>query len=132
MRNSSMNHLLQKGLSWFNRSRPQPSQVAEFRLFLGVLEVGRLRWDGTRWGFTYTQEFAEQDLYAPITDFPDMNRSYFSEDLWPFFALRIPSRTQEAVKRWLRDQNQTEIDDVSMLQRFGIRTATNPFILQPA
>lgn len=126
-----MTRLLQKGLTWFDRNRPQPSRIAEFRLFLDNLEVGCLRWDGIKWAFTYSEEFTRQNRLAPITDFPDTNRSYVSKDLWPFFALRIPSQAQEAVKQWMSKQDSSKVDDVTMLQRFGGRTATNPFVLQP-
>lgn len=127
-----MKRLLQQANFRPSGNRQSPAQNAEFQLLLKNLEVGRLRWDGLKWMFTYSEEFMSQDRLAPITDFPDTNRSYVSKELWPFFALRIPSQAQEAVKQWMSKQDSSNVDDVTMLQRFGGRTATNPLVLKPS
>jgi hypothetical protein len=57
---------------------------------------------------------------------------YISEDLWPFFALRIPSGAQNAVQEFLREQHLENADEVTMLKKFGRRSVANPFELQSA
>lgn len=110
-------------------SEPAHVQVA-FELSLGKLRVGTLRREGNEWVFNYSDEFSRQRKVAPIVDFPMVGREYRSKELWPFFALRIPSVTQATVQRFLRHRGQTEADTSDLMRQFGRRSIANPFVLE--
>ncbi|MEQ2007488.1 MAG: HipA N-terminal domain-containing protein [Limisphaerales bacterium] len=111
----------------------EPVQVhVAFELTLGALRVGTLRREGEEWVFTYSDEFGRQRKIAPIVDFPMVGREYRSKELWPFFALRIPSVTQVHVQRFLRHQGRSEADAADMMRQFGRRSIANPFVLETA
>ena len=103
-----------------------------FRLMLGNLHVGTLERRDHVWHFAYTDAFrARTDLRA-IANFPDVARTYESETLWPFFALRIPNVDSEAVRRVAEHDRVDVTSEVEMLRRFGRKTIANPFALEPA
>lgn len=124
---------LKKGFEWLKGIKPGSSEPVSFILMLGQLEVGCLEIIDNKWQFTYSEAFQKQQEFSPITDFPDKGRSYTSEDLWPFFALRIPSLAQPRVKEWAKAQECEEaVTEANLLKRFGRETAANPFVLNPA
>lgn len=103
-----------------------------FVLTLDSLKVGFLRYGENQWYFEYSEAFKKQTKVLPIMDFPNVDRKYVSTDLWPFFALRIPSAAQLAVQEFLRERHLDNADEVTMLKKFGRRSVANPFELQPA
>jgi HipA-like protein len=111
---------------------PLHQRIREFRLSLGVLHVGTLHREGDGWVFNYSASFARQRMVAPIVNFPVVGREYRSKELWPFFALRIPSVTQANVQAFLRRQGRTEADAADLMQEFGRRSIANPFVLETA
>lgn len=124
---------LKKGFEWLKGIKPRSSEPVSFILMLGQLEVGRLEIIEGKWQFSYSEAFQKQQEFSAITDFPNKNRDYTSEDLWPFFALRIPSLAQPRVKAWAKAQGSEEaVTEATLLKRFGRETAANPFVLNPA
>jgi HipA-like protein len=123
---------LYRRFNWL-RDVNEPVQVRVcFELYLGSLHVGTLSREGDEWVFSYSDAFARQRIVAPIVDFPAVGREYRSKELWPFFALRIPSVTQANVQAFLRQQGRTEADAADMMQHFGRRSIANPFVLETA
>ncbi|MBL9181082.1 MAG: HipA N-terminal domain-containing protein [Verrucomicrobiaceae bacterium] len=123
---------LYRRFNWL-RDVSEPAQVqVAFELRLGDLHVGTLLRDGDEWVFNYSAPFARQRMVAPIVDFPVVGREYRSKELWPFFALRIPSVTQANVQAFLRRQGRTEADAADLMQEFGRRSIANPFVLETA
>jgi len=123
---------LYRRFNWL-RGVSEPAQVqVAFELSLGSLRVGTLRREGEEWVFNYSEEFGRQQKIAPIVDFPMVGREYRSKQLWPFFALRIPSVTQAHVQRFLRHQGRSEPDAADMMRQFGRRSIANPFVLETA
>ena len=55
---------------------------------------------------------------------------YASEELWPFFASRIPSIAQLERKVKIADSELSDRNEVNLLRKYGHRTITNPFVLQ--
>ena len=102
-----------------------------FHLFLGDLEVGTLRMDGAEWIFSYSEAFRNQSKVAPIIDFPHVDQEYRSNQLWPFFALRVPSLAQTNVREYLA-KTKKEPDDARLMREFGRRSVANPFVLEPS
>ena len=124
---------LYRRFNWLqNISEPSVEDKVSFELKLGALHVGTLTREAQEWVFAYSDAFARQRQVAPLVDFPMVGRVYRSEDLWPFFALRIPSTTQASVQAFLREQGETKAQAVEMIQKFGRRSISNPFVLTPA
>ncbi len=106
-------------------------ETARFELRYGNLVMGRLWLEEGEWHFAYTDAFRAQDKVKPIIDFPNPERHYRSKELWPFFAVRIPSLEQPAVQRAIREKNLDEHNQVELLRAFGKTTVSDPFILEP-
>ena len=94
-----------------------------FKLTYRDLEVGTLNLKAGEWTFLYSKAFKNQDKIKPLLDFPDVNKKYVSEELYPFFSQRIPGIGQNVRK----NENLNEVD---LLKKFGKNTITNPFTLQ--
>lgn len=110
--------------------RPSEDIVVTFALHYGDLQVGRLKFEGGKWEFRYAEAFRSQTELRPLTNFPDLDRVYVDADLWPFFAQRIPSLQQPAVKKFMAKRGLKEVDQVTLLRCFGKRTVANPFELK--
>lgn len=104
----------------------------EFILAYNAMHIGTLTYFQGEWTFEYSVMFKNQDRIKPLTDFPDKNKTYKSEELWPFFASRIPSVKRPSIKDILQKENISQDNVVKLLERFGKQTATNPFHLKVA
>jgi len=111
---------------------PPESTTTVFLLQFGDLTIGRLSAQAGKWIFEYTDEFRKQTELRPIVAFPDLNRRYESPELWPFFAMRVPSLKQTAVQNVIEHDRIDSNDEVELLKRFGRKTVSNPFVLQEA
>ncbi|HNP17991.1 MAG TPA: HipA N-terminal domain-containing protein [Fulvivirga sp.] len=107
----------------------EKNKEASFKLMLDDMEVGRLSYKEPHWMFVYTEEFKENHGIKPLATFPDINKKYKSEELWPFFSSRIPSLARTKVKNAILEEGIKENDLLALLNRFGKRTITNPFEL---
>jgi len=105
-------------------------EQVEFLLFLSNLLVGKLSVIEGRWQFKYSDEFKLKTELRPLVEFPDLDRVYENDELWQFFASRIPSTEQPDVETVLESENIAEDDLIALLKRFGKRTITNPFELK--
>jgi len=125
--------LLQRKLyDWISgvEALPVEEKIA-FRVLLGTQEIGILRADKGEWVFIYSDAFRRQADLKPIVDFPATDKEYRSRTLWPFFALRIPSPEQPAVREFIRNQPNEKVDEGILLKEFGGRSIANPFRLVP-
>jgi HipA-like protein len=93
--------------------------------------IGYLALEHGQWRFAYAPSFQRQSEIRPIVDFPDLNRVYHSDRLWPFFEHRIPSAAQPQIRRMMEDAGLDERDAVQLLTKFGRRSITNPLALSP-
>ncbi len=100
-----------------------------FILALDSLVVGELILENGKWCFTYSTHFKMQDKVKPLTEFPDVNKRYVSEELYPFFAHRIPGLGQPKIKKILKKEKIDETNEAKLLERFGKEVITNPFTL---
>jgi HipA-like protein len=117
---------------WLNlgeKVQAPPGVRATFLLTYDELPVGTLSVQDGMWRFAYSDEFKQSDL-RPIVEFPDVNRVYEREDLWQFFAMRIPSPEQPEVEQIIKQERINGDDAVTLLKRFGRRTIANPFQLE--
>jgi len=100
-----------------------------FQLKYGKQLIGILSYENNQWTFKYSDEFREEKELNPIIDFPDTAKVYTNEQLWPFFASRIPSLTQPFQLKKIHKANIKQDDSVGLLRLFGNETITNPFRL---
>lgn len=103
--------------------------TAEFELTYKKLLIGSLQLSNGIWLFAYSTEFKAQNKITAITDFPDTNKIYQSNILFPFFASRIPSLQRLAIQKIVAKNITT--DEVSLLKMFGKQSITNPYQLMP-
>lgn len=102
---------------------------AIFKLLLREVEVGTLRASGGKWIFEYSDVFRKRSDLRPLVQFPDKAQIYSSEELWPFFGMRIPSLKQPSIAKIVDAEHIQSDDRVALLRRFGRRTISNPFQL---
>ena len=102
----------------------------EFLLKYHKVIIGILKYSDGLWSFKYTDDFKGMKI-KPITDFPDTEKEYTSEQLWPFFAARIPALNQPYIYKRINKANINKNDSVELLKLFGQKTITNPVILNP-
>ena len=105
-------------------------EQAKFILTVDNIEVGVLHSQDGEWVFKYTEEFKKHtDEYKLIVGFPDVNKEYRSDTLWPFFRIRIPGLKQPAVKEILEKERIDKENEAALLVRFGRKTIANPYEL---
>lgn len=107
----------------------EPGRKAAFHVLYGGTEVGTLELAEGFWKFRYSDEFRKDNHLRAITEFPNPSREYVSPELWPFFAMRIPSLKQAEIKAIVEREHIDEHDEATLLRRFGRRTVSNPFEL---
>jgi HipA-like protein len=127
-----------KLFSWFNKNNDaleeqivQPNnQSAKFILSFDNINIGSLSWKDDVWYFKYADEFKNHSSeYNRIVGFPDLDKTYQSEILWPFFQVRIPGLKQPAIREILLKEKIDKSNEVALLKRFGRKTIANPYEL---
>ncbi|MBR5957425.1 MAG: hypothetical protein IKZ99_03595 [Salinivirgaceae bacterium] len=94
-----------------------------FDLMLGVLPVGVLSYDDGIWKFFYSDEYKSQNKYEPLVNFPNLEQIYTSDQLWPFFASRLPGLSE------LKEKEKESMDMLTLLKKYGQHVITNPYKL---
>jgi HipA-like protein len=123
---------MDKAKEWLGFARTVkalPEAHAKFLLTYDHLLIGTLTVEDGIWKFEYSDKFKLADELRPIVEFPDLNKIYENEELWQFFASRIPSTEQPEVEEILKREHVDEDDAVGLLKLFGRRTIANPFEL---
>lgn len=105
---------------------------AEFKLTYRKLEIGTLSLKDGKWTFMYSEAFKAQDKIKPLTDFPNLDKVYTSEDLYPFFLSRIPGSGQTKFQETIKRENIDPDNEAELLKRFGRQTIANSFVLRSA
>lgn len=124
--------LMDKAKDWLGFAhsvKAPPEAHAKFLLTYEDLLVGTLTVKDGVWKFEYSDTFKSEHELRPIVEFPDLNKIYVNEELWQFFASRIPSTQQPEVEQILKREHVEEDDAVALLKLFGRRTIANPFEL---
>lgn len=110
-----------------------PKRVrARFRLVHAGKPFALLELKDGKWIFRYTDEFRNAPRLRPLVGFPDVRKTYSSDELWPFFAMRIPSLKQDQVSRIVQQEEIDREDEVQLLRRFGRKSVANSFELVEA
>lgn len=105
------------------------SSNGTFHLIYGKQIIGMLSYENNKWTFKYSDDFKKNQIINPIIDFPDPDKVYTNDQLWPFFASRIPSLNQSFQFKKIHKANIQRDDSVGLLRLFGNETITNPFRL---
>ncbi len=130
-----INKLFKSLPEWLGLRKPllvSPEVQEKFELKYNDLLIGTLSVANGMWRFEYSDDFRDNGTLRSIVEFPDINKTYHSSELWQFFASRIPSLEQAEVEEILKREHIEEDDAVRLLKRFGERTITNPFYLKAA
>ncbi len=94
-----------------------------FDLLFKNMLVGVLQYENGIWSFSYSDEYKAQKQYEPLVNFPNMDQVYKSEQLWPFFASRLPGISE------LKENEKKNMDVLSLLKQYGRHVITNPYQL---
>ena len=114
-----------------NVNIPKNFQIS-FDLMLNDLKIGELKRLNDKWQFSYSEEFkSKPNLINPIIDFPLINKIYETDDLWPFFKIRIPNIEITSIKSIIAKEKLDKSNPAVLLKRFGKKSASNPFQLVP-
>ncbi len=119
-----------RGISSGHGESDDRSSAAMFLMCFGELPMLILSCDENGWTLRYTKQFKEQSRVSPLVPFPDVDKVYQSTELWPFFAVRIPSIARPEIKRTVRSENLDYSDLAEMLTRFGRKSIADPFELR--
>jgi hypothetical protein len=106
-------------------------EVAKFTLKVDGIDLGNLSCKDGVWEFHYTDAFKMHNEYNRIVGFPDLDKNYHSNTLWPFFRVRIPGLKQPAIKEIISNEHINANNEVELLKRFGRKTISNPYELFP-
>jgi len=112
-----------------NSKSKEITDPVTFGLLYRSLPVGILTYHEGIWNFRYTEIFKHQDAINPIVGFADKSKVYNSNELWPFFASRIPGVNQPMVKKLVDKLGEKVLTEVELLKHFGKHTIANPFTL---
>jgi HipA-like protein len=132
--------MLKKIKNWFSKSDIEhevshvlPQHVEEkFMLKVNDLNVGVLYCENGEWLFKYHEEYKKSsNEYYNIVGFPDLNKVYKSDHLWPFFQIRIPGLKQPAIQEIIKKENINIDNEAALLRRFGNKSIANPYELEP-
>lgn len=108
----------------------QSGKEAQFELYLDETLVGKLKYRNGQWEFSYSQQFKDYEGIRTLANFPDINKTYRSSELWPFFSSRIPSMARSRVRNVVMRESIPSNDLLALLERFGKRTITSPYTLE--
>lgn len=115
-------------LFWFNGENKDfivdENSDITFELSLGNLIIGSLSFYEGLWHFEYSEDFKKQSHILPLVNFPNKNKEYVNQQLWPFFASRIPSLAQ-------RQNKHADNNVETLLKLYGRNVINNPYVLSP-
>ena len=82
-----MTKLLKKIKSFIPQSLEKATvkenEYAHFTISYKDLEIGSLELKDGLWHFAYSDEFKEQNQIPALPDFPDTQKVYTKDELWP-------------------------------------------------
>jgi len=133
--------MIRKFMNWFSKGGDDiewqvelpKGETAKFMLSVDNIRIGTLYCEKGAWFFKYSDDFKNQaHIYNRIVGFPDLDTTYKSETLWPFFRIRIPGLKQPAVQEIMAKEKIDKSNEVELLKRFGHKTISNSYELVSA
>lgn len=107
----------------------QVNHNPKFQLKYQESIIGFLNFDGSNWTFNYSDWFINQNDLKPLFEFPSVDKTYVSSELWPFFESRIPSVKQPKIQEYLESHPSDRNNKAKLLELFGITSVNNPYKL---
>jgi HipA-like protein len=92
--------------------------------------IGTLWQEGRDFVFRYDPTFVASPDAEPISAFPELDETYRSAELWPFFAVRIPPLRREDVRMLLQKRGLRPEQTLEVLGAIARKSATNPYELR--
>lgn len=84
--------------------------------------VGELVRNGQfEFSYSFDIEKAIKEGYEPIICFPDIDRVYRSDILFPIFSTRLPDKKRRDIDKILKKYNLDEYDSYTLLKRSGAK-----------
>lgn len=130
---------LRQELSAWGGPRPRAGDatgVARVVVYLdtrqGRRTLGTLSRDGREFVFRYDREFARDPDAKPISAFPELDREYRQEELWPFFAVRLPPIERDDVRKAMERRHIPASDVLRLLAELSARGVSSPYRFSPA
>ena len=133
--------MFKKIKNWFHKSEDEfdihisipEKETSKFVLKVDGIDIAFLFCENHDWYFKYTSDFKKRsEEYNHIVGFPDLDKTYKSQILWPFFQIRIPGLKQPAIQEILAKESIDQKNEAALLKRFGHKTISNPYELLPA
>lgn len=130
--------MLQKLKYWFFKDEDNfdvqvqlpENEDAKFLLKVDNISIGFLYCNNGDWFFKYTDDFKKHSgEYNHIIGFSNLDKTYKSDTLWPFFQARIPGLKQPAIQEILKNEKIDKENEAALLKRFGEKTISNPYEL---
>lgn len=110
---------------------PPPALQILFRGTL-VAELGKAKRNGRSvYTFKYLSTFRQLNL-AALPGLPYSEEPQSSNELWPFFAERIPDVRRPEIQAWMKLKRLSEYDDIALLAALGAHSATDPYEIRRA
>lgn len=99
--------------------------------------IGRLTFESGKFSFVYTQgarNAVQKSAFQPLYSFPDFDKEYQSEELFPLFANRVMRPSRPDYNDYLEYLNipQHPDDPMAILSRSGGKKATDHFEVFPS
>ena len=123
-----------------NRGSGRPATTGRERAFTVVwqhpttrifMRVGRLEVRVDGFEFRYDEQAADVEGFEPFLAFPDLARTYRSEELFPFFSNRVLSARRPDYPAYLERLGLQMGDPIEILARSGGGRATDTVHLVP-
>ncbi len=121
-----------KGLiDWLLNRKSQQGKASSIVLALKFEQtvIGRLWFADGNFCFKYADGFKGSSLKR-IPDFPDLDKSYKSPVLFPFFEVRIPNLEREDLADIVKKFGLNTSDELEILSKLGQRTTSDPYVLE--
>lgn len=109
---------------------PKLSSDMKFQVKIEDLLIGILSTKDGIWEFQYSENFKNQNKYHRLVGFSNLDKTYRSDELWPFFKLRIPGLKQPRVKEIIESEHLDVSNEALLLKRFGYKNASSPYTLE--
>ena len=84
--------------------------------------VGELSKNG-KFEFKYVDEVQEaiKNGFKPLISFEDLDKTYYSDILFPVFSSRLPDRKRRDIQKILEKYELSSFDDYKLLKRSGAK-----------
>lgn len=129
--------IIKKIKNWFKKTEDESfkalslSSTQKFEIVLDSFTIGFLETSNGKWKFYYSNEFKTHSKFDHIPGFSNLEKIYVSDTLWPFFKIRIPGLGQPIIKNTITSEKISIDDEIALLKRFGKKSISNPYLLNP-